>query len=102
MPEEHQKVKSIKAQKIESNLSLLVQSGVRGRKHIDGRFLHYLRQKNSLAIAVVKTCRDFTKSRPDVLATVCDNLAEVCERPKDVNYITSVRAALPRNLAYGG
>ncbi len=101
MPEEHHKVKSTKARKIESNLSLLASSSVRARKHIDGRFLHYLRQRNSLAIAVVKTCRDFTKSRPDILATVCDNLAEVCERPKDVSYIMGIRAAPPKDLAYG-
>ena len=101
MVEEHPKVKSAKAKKIESNLSLLITLGVRRRKHVDGRFLHYLRQNNSLAMAVIKTCQDFTKSRPEILATVCDNLASVCERSQDIKYITDVRATLPRGIAYG-
>ena len=94
------KANSEKAELIIRNLNLLVQNGIRKRKHVEGRVLHYRKNEgSSLAIAVMQTVQDFAKSRPDILRDTCENILAICNRPRDLAYAKSVLQSLPRGRA---
>ncbi len=94
--------KTDKSRAIRKVLDYLVQSGLRKRKYVEGRFFAYKHtQGYSLAIAVAKTCQDFSRSQPEVLQTVCNNLLSLCTRSEDVEYIKNVLNQSPSRHTYG-